>query len=91
MWNKERRKIKGQGLILFGALAGAAVGNANDTYSSSGTTIGALTGAAIAAEIGANQVDYSRIIAKFGPTQVVDRCMASRGYHILSNEGFGGG
>jgi hypothetical protein len=30
-------------------------------------------------------------MAKFGPTGIVDRCMAGRGYVILSNEGFGGG
>ena len=35
--------------------------------------------------------DYDRLFVKFGPTAVVDKCLANRGYAILSREGYGGG
>lgn len=68
--------------ILAGALIGYAIGANNDYHTGRKATAGAS---------GSDAVDYSRTIAKFGPTGVVDRCMAGRGYVILSNEGFGGG
>ena len=68
--------------ILAGALIGHAIGANNDYRTGRTATAGAS---------GSDAVDYSRTIAKFGPTGVVDRCMAGRGYVILSNEGFGGG
>ncbi len=68
--------------ILAGALIGHAFGANNDYHTGRTATAGAS---------GSDSVDYSRTITKFGPTGVVDRCMAGRGYVILSNEGFGGG
>ena len=68
--------------ILAGALIGHAIGANNDYHTGRKATAGAS---------GSDAVHYSRTIAKFGPTGVVDRCMAGRGYVILSNEGFGGG
>ena len=80
---------------LIGALAGAVlgqvVGDTNDYHTGRSATAGAIYGGAIGAAAGANNVDYTRTIAKFGPTGVVDRCMNDRGYKILSAEGFGGG
>ena len=68
--------------ILAGALIGHAIGANNDYHTGRTATTGAS---------GSDAVDYSRTMAKFGPTGIVDRCMAGRGYVILSNEGFGGG
>jgi uncharacterized protein YcfJ len=72
--------------ILAGALIGHAIGANNDYHTGRTATTGAIAGAS-----GSDAVDYSRTMAKFGPTGIVDRCMAGRGYVILSNEGFGGG
>ena len=74
---------------LIGAVAGHAIGDHNDYHTGRLTTAGALTGASIGASTGA--VDYTRTLAKFGPTAIVDRCMTDRGYKVLSAEGFGGG
>ena len=76
---------------LAGAVIGQVVGSNNDYHSGRTATAGAIYGGAIGAAYGADQVDYSRTIAKFGPTAVVDRCMTDRGYKILSAEGYGGG
>ena len=78
---------------IVGALLGAAVGHGiaqhNDNHAGRGATAGALAGAAYGSS--GSPVDYSRTMAKFGPTAVVDRCMTDRGYKILSLEGYGGG
>ena len=77
--------------ILAGALIGHAIGANNDYHTGRTATAGAIYGGAIAGASGSDAVDYSRTMAKFGPTGIVDRWMAGRGYVILSNEGFGGG
>ena len=78
----------------LGALAGAAVGavvdKAYDKYDGEAITAGALAGAGIGAAVGSDGVDYTRQVVKFGPTSIIDRCMANRGYVILSAEGYGG-
>ena len=76
---------------LVGAMVGAAVGNALDDYDDSATTAGAIYGAGIGAASAAEGNDYNRLITKFGPTAIVDKCMANRGYNILSQTGYGGG
>lgn len=76
---------------LAGAVIGSAIGSNNDYHTGRSATTGAIYGAAIGGAAGADKIDYSHTIAKFGPTAVVDRCMADRGYKILSIEGFGGG
>ena len=83
---KEKRKAMIAGLI--GAAAGAALGSSLD--SETALVTGAYTGAIVGTIAGSN-VDYNGVIAKFGPTAVVDRCMQGRGYKILSIEGYGGG
>ena len=85
---KERDRVLTTALI--GTVAGAAIGN-NVGNNSGNATAGAVYGGLIGGAVGAEQVDYSRTIAKFGPTAVIDRCMNNRGYTILSAEGFGGG
>ena len=97
-YNAQREKEQEQAFksALIGAVAGAAIGRVASNNSSSlssgrATTAGALYGGAIGGAIGADGVDYSRTIAKFGPTRVVDDCMTNRGYEILSIRGFGGG
>ena len=77
--------------IIAGAIVGAAVGNAIDGNNDSGTTLGATYGAAVGASVAAENDDYDRLFVKFGPTAVVDKCLANRGYAILSREGYGGG
>ena len=77
--------------IIVGSLVGAAVGNAVDGNNDSGTTLGATYGAAVGASVAAENDDYDRLFVKFGPTAVVDKCLANRGYKILSKEGYGGG
>ena len=77
--------------ILAGALIGHAIGANSDYHTGRTATAGAIYGVAIAGASGSDAVDYSRTMAKFGPTGIVDRRMAGRGYVILSNEGFGGG
>jgi uncharacterized protein YcfJ len=76
---------------LVGAMVGAAVGNALDGNDDSATTVGAVYGAGIGAATAADANDYDRLITKFGPTAIVDKCMANRGYEILSQTGYGGG
>lgn len=76
---------------FVGAMVGAAVGNALDDYDDSATTVGASYGAGIGAASAAEANDYDRLITKFGPTAIVDKCMANRGYNILSQTGYGGG
>lgn len=76
---------------VVGGLIGAAIGNRLDDYDDSGTTIGAIYGTLIGAEVGSEGIDHDREFARFGPTAIVDRCMADRGYSILSRGGFGGG
>ena len=76
---------------LAGAVIGQVIGDSNDYHTGRSATAGAIYGGAIGAAAGADKVDYSHTIAKFGPTGVVDRCMKDRGYKILSAEGLGGG
>jgi uncharacterized protein YcfJ len=76
---------------LVGAVVGAAAGNALDGNNDSGTTVGAIYGASVGAASAAEANDYDRLITKFGPSAIVDKCMANRGYKILSKTGFGGG
>jgi uncharacterized protein YcfJ len=77
--------------MLVGAVIGAAIGNSIDSNDDSGTTIGAIYGAGVGASVQAESNGYDRLMVKFGPTAVVDRCMINRGYSILSTEGMGGG
>lgn len=81
---------------FIGALAGAVIGdtigrNNSNVSLGNATTGGALYGAALGGAIGADQIDYGRVFTKFGPTGIIDQCMANRGYRILSVHGFGGG
>ena len=93
--NYQARQSDEQAEILasavVGALVGAAVGNALDGNNDSGTTVGAIYGAGIGASSAAEANDYNRIITKFGPSAIVDKCMSNRGYQILSSSGYGGG
>lgn len=77
--------------MIVGAAIGAAIGNSLDSNDDSGTTIGALYGAGVGASVQAEGNGYDRLMVKFGPTAVVDRCMINRGYMVLSTEGLGGG
>ena len=96
-YEAQRKKEQDQAVAnaLLGAFIGAAVGHGiagnNDGHTGRAATAGAVYGATIAGSQGAEEVDYTRVIAKFGPTAVVDRCMVGRGYKVLSAEGFGGG
>lgn len=72
-------------------MIGHAVGNNNDYHTGRSATAGALYGGAIGGAVGAENLDYTRDITKFGPTIIVDRCMNDRGDRILSQQGFGGG
>lgn len=74
--------------ILAGAVLGAAVG----ASVGSGTgNQGELTrfGAANGAAMGALSANDSADVAKYGPTRIIDRCMANRGYEVLNDVGFG--
>ena len=75
----------------IGAALGAGTGALISRNSSRGAGQGAVVGGAIGGVAAGTNVDHTREIAKFGPTIIVDRCMANRGYTILSNTGFGGG
>ena len=77
--------------IFASAVVGAAVGNALDDNNDSAATVGAVYGAGLGAASAAEANDYNRVITKFGPTAIVDKCMKNRGYHILSQSGYGGG
>ena len=93
--NYEKQQSEEQAEILtsavVGALVGAAVGNALDGNDDSGTTVGAIYGAGIGATSAAEANNYNRLITKFGPSAIVDKCMTNRGYQILSSTGYGGG
>ena len=83
---RKKEQMQATEQVIVGILAGALIGHAigaNSDYHTGRT--------ATAGTSGSDAVDYSRTMAKFGPTGIVDRCMAGRGYVILSNEGFGGG
>lgn len=91
---KEQERAAQQAVIgaLAGAVIGSAIGQNSDSLHSGRTaTAGAIYGGAIGSAAGAEQTDHSRIIAKFGPTKIVDKCMTRRGWHILSDTGLGGG
>ena len=60
-------------------LLGAAIGDSDGSERRKAVE-GAATGALVAG--GKKPIDYDRIIAKFGPTRVVDKCMENRGYTI---------
>lgn len=77
--------------MIVGAAIGAAIGNSMDSNDDSSTTIGAIYGAGVGASVQAEGNGYDRLMVKFGPTAVVDRCMVNRGYTVLSTEGLGGG
>ena len=79
---EERAEIFASALV--GAVVGAAVGNALDDNNDSATTVGAVYGAGLGAVSAAEANDYNRVITKFGPTAIVDKCMENRGYKILS-------
>ena len=86
---RQKEKDRAKQNFVIGALVGAAIGNALDGDDDSGTTVGAAVGALSATDI--NDTNYTDIMADFGPGRVIDRCMADRGYDILSTEGVGGG
>ena len=75
---------------VVGAVVGAAVGNASDNNNDSATSVGAVYGVGLCAASAAEANDYNRVITKFGPTAIVDKCMENRGYKILSQAGHGG-
>ena len=86
---EERVEIVASAVV--GAIVGAAVGNALDDNNDSATTVGAVYGAGLGAASAAESNDYNRVITKFGPSAIVDKCMENRGYQILSQSGYGGG
>ena len=86
---EERAEIFASAVV--GAVVGAAVGNALDDNNDSATTVGAVYGAGLGTASAAEGNDYNRVITKFGPTAIVDKCMENRGYQILSQSGYGGG
>lgn len=69
---------------VSGAIAGAVVGSGTD-YQGDLTAYGAASGAA--AGTAASSQYYA--LARYGPNRIVDRCMANRGYTILSDLGAG--
>lgn len=74
--------------VLAGVVVGAAVGStvgANSGYQGEMTRFGATQGAAVGA-LSSN--DYASV-AKYGPSRIIDRCMANRGYAILNDVGLG--
>ena len=75
---------------MVGAVVGAAVGNASYNNNDSATSVGAVYGVGLCAASAAEANDYDRVITKFGPTAIVDKCMENRGYKILSQAGHGG-
>lgn len=80
---KEMGKNLAAGLIV-GALVGAAAGT-NTGYRNDYI----LTGAAVGAAAGAGSGDYDHDLVTYGPRRVVDRCMAGRGYTLLTDFGRG--
>ena len=70
--------------ILLGALVGAAAGN-NSGYQNDYIRAGAIAGATGAVASG----DYTYDLVTYGPRRIVDRCMAGRGYNVLSDIGKG--
>lgn len=69
--------------IIGGLIAGAVVGNAvggNSDWTAYGAANGAVAGAA------ATDTE----LAQGGPRRIVDRCLAGRGYRVLSDVGVGG-
>ena len=69
---------------VSGAIAGAVVGSGS-SYQRDLTAYGAASGAAAGAAASAQY--YA--LARFGPNRIIDRCMANRGYTILSDLGAG--
>ena len=92
-YKAQREKEVGEAVAasLIGAALGAGGGALLSDQPSRGAGQGAIVGGAIGAAAGGTAVDYTRDIAKFGPTIIVDRCMQNRGYTLLSNPGLGGG
>ena len=88
---REKEQSEMVASMIVGAAIGAAIGNSLDSNDDSGTTIGAIYGAGVGASVQAESNAYDRLMVKFGPTAVVDRCMINRGYTVLSTEGLGGG
>ena len=86
---EERAEILASTVVS--AAVGAVIGNAFDDNNDSATTVGAVYGAGLGAASAAEANDYNRVITKFGPTGIVDKCMENRGYQILSQYGYGGG
>ena len=86
---EERDEIFASAVV--GAIVGAAVGNELDGNNDSATTVGVVYGAGLGVTSAAEANDYNRVITKFGPTAIVDKCMENRGYQILSQSGYGGG
>ena len=86
---EERAEIFASAVV--GAVVGAAIGNALDDNNDSATTVGAVYGSGLGAASAAETNDYKRVITKFGPSAIVDKCMENRGYQILSQSGYGGG
>ena len=76
--------------MVVGSEVGAAVGNVLDDNNDSTTSVGAVYGKGLGAASAAEANDYNRVITKFGPTAIVDKCMENRGYKILSQAGHGG-
>lgn len=71
------------------AMAGgsAAMAKEKDAQMKKRASRGILSTSAVA---DASQVDYNRMIHKFGPTKIIDNCMTRRGYQIFSQAGLGG-
>lgn len=92
-YKAQREKEIGEAVAasLIGAAIGAGGGALVSRNPSRGAGTGAIVGGAVGGVAGAGNVDYTQDIAKFGPTVIVDRCMAERGYTILSAPGLGGG
>lgn len=96
-YEEQRKKEQEQAVTsaiiggLIGAAIGHSVGQQNDYHSGRAATAGAAYGAAIGGSSGVDAIDYSRVIAKFGGSAVIDKCMIGRGYQVISIEGYGGG
>ncbi len=70
--------------LVVGALAGAVAGNNSGMHNDY-----IVAGAAAGALAGTQSGDYDHDIVTYGPRRVLDRCMAGRGYEILSDLGRG--
>ena len=94
----EKQAQKEANSMILAAIIGGAIGAGTGAIvghqygqQGFGTAYGATVGATAGTAGAAANADYIGIVARRGPSGVVDECMAGRGYRILSPKGLGGG